>query len=174
MYTVKVHSSSSVDAERVYRDLAKRFRSDGRFSVDMIFLDSMTKGKRDGSRKPGFGIGLRKVRLTEAKPYCGQHPGECLVNPFAGPTKKKRMTLLEWDDWVEFNGLVNDVLDEHGIDADVWSNPQETKGTMWIRKGQQRRLRYDYDDDFSGSWSRTTGLPVRVWNEGTHDQFCVS
>lgn len=114
-------------------------------------------------------INLGKVRLKEAKPYCGQHPGEC----FLGATRRGRW--LEWDDWVEFHALVNDVLDELKIPADVTTRPMETvdcvrglKGLFWIRKGERRRLRYEWREDWTNAGLRG---PTRWWNPGTEDQF---
>ncbi len=72
----------------------------------------------------------------------------------------------KWDDWVEFNNVINDVLDKWEVDADVWSTPQETRGKMWIRKGTRRRIRYDWHERSTG-W----GQPLRIWNNGTDDQF---
>jgi hypothetical protein len=165
-YTIKVHDSE-LACERARVALYRRIESDGRFTADLVSIGGLYRGARKGSRKEGHAFVLRTVRLTEAKPYCGQHPGECLVNPLIGPTKKMKAKYLEWDDWVQLHALVNDVLDELDIDADVWSEPNDVKGKMWIRKGMRRRVRYDYEDDYSGGRM----LPLRVWNTGTDDQF---
>lgn len=108
---------------------------------------------------------LNRVRLSFPKEYCGNHPGECVVTFF--PQKKMKARYLEWDDWVIFHGLVNDVLDKLNVSADVWSKPQDAKGKFWMRKGSARRLKYDYSEQFDGRFGR----PIRVWNCGTSDQF---
>jgi hypothetical protein len=110
-------------------------------------------------------VTVRPVRLFEAKPYCGQHPGECLLD-----RKRPSSRLLEWDDWVEFHGLVNDVLDAAHIKADVWSNPAEPLSSgkkMWIRRDNKRRVRFDYDVDTRPGRM----FQDRIWNAGTPDQF---
>jgi len=164
-YTIKIHGD--VSSDYVSLALGERIKADGRFSCSFEGVgQSFYKGSKEGSRKPGFGFVIRRVRLSSKKPYCGNHPGNCLVHPIFGATKKKNMTLLEWDDWVAFHGIVNDVLDELELDADVWSKPLDVKGIMWIRKGHKRRIRYDYDEKDVGSWA-----PLREWNRGTQDQF---
>lgn len=113
-----------------------------------------------------YTILVKPVRLVKAKPYCGNHPGECQINPFLGPQKKKSMTLLEWDDWVKFHNLVNRCLNRFKANANVWSNPPDVRGKMWIRKGLKARVRYDWDEKPSAY-----GNPIRVWNTGSDDQF---
>jgi hypothetical protein len=170
-YTVKIHNQN-VSVGHVNLVLAERINNDGRFTCSFEGAGQLFyKGSKEGSRKPGCGFVIRNVRLSNKKPYCGNHPGECLIHPIFGTTKKKNMKLLEWDDWVAFHGIVNDVLDELGLDADVWTKPMDVKGYMWIRKGLNRRLRYDYDEKNVGSWA-----PLREWNRGTADQFtgCVN
>jgi hypothetical protein len=113
-------------------------------------------------------IVVKPVRLRESKLYCGQHPGSCIAEP------KRKSRCLEWDDWVEFHSLVNDVLDAKQIVADVWTNPPEslTHGKrMWVRQGLARRATYDWHDDPN---DRTGGIfrnVNRIWNHGTPDQF---
>jgi hypothetical protein len=77
------------------------------------------------------------------------------------------MTYLEWNDWVEFHSIVNGVLDEYHISANVWSNPQDVRGKMWIRKADLgARVRYDWEENLDRS-----GRVERIWNQGTPDQF---
>lgn len=151
MYTIKLETAAQ--AEQVKASLATAVAADGRFKVEI------DRGKSDRE------VALRKVRLAAKKPYCGQHPGECEVNPFRGVEKKKNGTWLEWDDWVAFHGLVNDVLDALAFPADVWSTPQETSGKMWIRRFGKRRVRYEWEDDYA------SGRRQQKWNLGTADQF---
>lgn len=170
-YTIKINSLDESICQDIKTSLEQAIKNDGRFTAQISFGGYQALGSREGSRKRGYTLILKRIRLTQKKPYCGQHPGECLVNPLVGPTKKINATYLEWDDWVAFHSVVNDVLDAGNIDADVWSLPLEIKGRMWIRKGLKRRISYDYTDDYDNSWSRSTGLPQRIWNEGTADQF---
>ena len=110
-------------------------------------------------------ITVRSVRLREGKPYCGQHPGECFLD-----RKKKKMRLLEWDDWVEFHDIINDVLDEAKVKADVWSVPGELLDhgkRMWVRRGNKRRVKYEYET----RPSELRDFTDRVWNSGSPDQF---
>jgi hypothetical protein len=118
----------------------------------------------------GYGVQtivLTNVRLREAKPYCGQHPGECAV----GATRKGRW--LEWEDWVAFHNLINDFLDAQGIVADAYTEPRERmdKGRrMYVRRMKEgRRLRYDWDDEYQAT--SFGGRRIQVWNHGTPDQF---
>lgn len=120
----------------------------------------------------GREIDLGKVRLTEKKPYCGQHPGECFVNPFGVERKRMTASYLEYDDWIAFHAVVNGALTRLGVSANVTTKPMETVrrvpglgGLYWIRKGTRHRVRYDYDEEWNGF------RPVRWWNPGTDDQF---
>lgn len=113
---------------------------------------------------------MKPVRLRAAKPYCGQHPGECVAGPFGFQRPKRTSRYLEWDDWVEFNNLINDVLDARGVEADTWSVPQEPldKGkNMYVRRRLLgRRLRYEWTEE-QGRFGR----PARIWNHGDDSQF---
>jgi len=143
-YTIQL---TTRDAGNLVTRLLGRMERDGRFRCDVGIMHSWK----------GCQITLRKVRLRKAKPYCGQHPGPCDAG---GP--KGNSTHLEWDDWIAFNNLVNDELDADYTIADVWSTPFDVKGRMWIRKGDRRRVLWDYEE-------RPGGL--RIWNVGTDDQF---
>lgn len=88
------------------------------------FSASMTE---EGNRT----IKISNVRLRQSKPYCGNHPNACEIG---GVDKKARF--LEGADWVEFNDLLNDVLDKMGVDANVSSV------SCVIRKGTMRRIHY--------------------------------
>jgi hypothetical protein len=161
-YTIKVHiDAQDTNAKYLMPMLTHRAELEG-FKIGNATLPtwSWQKGAKEGSRKPGFVIELRRVRLDVKKPYCGNHPGPCEAG---GP--KMKATYLEWDDWVRFHGIVNDCLDTLGFDADVWSTPQDCKGRFWMRKGRTRRVRYDYTETVR------FGRPLRLWNPGTDDQF---
>jgi len=108
----------------------------------------------------GESVVLKPVRLVAPKPYCGQHPGECLAG---GPKKKGRW--LEWDDWVAFHGVVNDALDAMHADADAWTNPAERLAQgkkMFVRKDNRRRVHFEWEEE----WDDRLSQGVRVWNPG--------
>jgi hypothetical protein len=111
--------------ETVYNALLKAFHH-SRFDVRQI--DFQPHGRHYAGR-----ITLREIRLREAKDYCGNHPGPCLLGR---PHRKYRY--LEGLDWVEFNDLVNDTLDHLQIAANVAST------AVVVRIGSQRRIRYTH------------------------------
>lgn len=145
MYTIRI--LSGISKILVRDELQKAIEQGGKFSA-LLVVSTVDEEIR-----------VQQVRLLEAKPYCGQHPGPCLLG---GPKRKSRF--LEWDDWVEFHSVVNGVLDSLKVRADVWSNPQDVRGKMWIRKGSRARVRFDYEES-------PTAFGVRIWNQGTDDQF---
>lgn len=71
------------------------------------------------------------VRLKSTKAYCGNHPGACQIGG-----KDRRHNYLEGADWVEFNDILNDVLDELGVDARVESS------VVRVRQGMERCVEY--------------------------------
>lgn len=142
-YTVRIAKGEPARFVKVLEALA-----DGAFAF-----------KATVSGKAGQDVILKPVRLVKAKPYCGQHPGECVVG---GP--KKKLKLLEWDDWVAFHGLVNDALDVLKFEADAWTNPPERleRGSkMFVRRNNRRRVRWDWEET-----ERNQYRAVRVWNPG--------
>jgi len=150
-YTIKPapHAAIGSLCECVFDALALAIRKDGRFTCDLTNCGKL--------------IEVRSVRLVTPKPYCGQHPGPCELNG-----RKKRTTrFLEWDDWVAFHNVVNDVLDKLHVSADVFTRPMETVGTMYMRKADWgRRTEYDYELGVN-NYGRT----IQKWNLGTRDQF---
>jgi hypothetical protein len=99
------------------------------------------------------GIKLSCIRLRNKKDYCGQHPGECLINPFERYPRKHPISIrLEGLDWVGFNDGLNDMLDRLNVSADVFSFNREagkiTKhgarrlSRFYIRRGRCRYLEY--------------------------------
>jgi hypothetical protein len=98
-------------------------------------------------------ITIHNVRLREAKHYCGNHPYPCPVSPF-GERPHRKGKWLEGADWVAFNDLVNDVLDDLGVSADVASS------VVRLRKGRERCVRYEgYSRGFGGAyeWVKDSG-----------------
>jgi hypothetical protein len=92
---------------------------DSRFTCDFEYKGSWLK--------------VYNVRLREKRPYCGNHPNECLID--RGPNR--RGTYLEGADWVEFNDRLNDVCDKMNISCSIYSDR-----VVWIRKGTKRRINY--------------------------------
>jgi hypothetical protein len=116
-------------------------------------------------------IKIGGVRLRESKHYCGNHPLPCPVRMF--PVKHKNTKLLEGADWVAFNDMLNDVLDNLGVSANVASSH------VIIRKGDQRCIGYGaqaagngIDNEWvrdSGQFAKTIGMkPFRsMYPNGT-------
>lgn len=93
-------------------------------------------------RQDRRGVHISCVRLKRAKPYCGQHPGPCL----AFGRRHIKATYLEGLDWVGWNNLINDALDRHAIEADVWSyNRESLEHRYFVRRGRQRRVSYPFE-----------------------------
>lgn len=152
-YTIQVLKGGAVKRDKVLAALTARLESSP-------FRATLTlEGEASIKVKP--------VRLRVKKPYCGNHPGECQLNPFTGKSPKKpNATYLEWEDWVAFHKVVNSVLNRLHTQADVWSTPADVRGKMWIRKGKAARVKWDWDEDYDNY-----GRVVRTWNQGTPDQF---
>jgi hypothetical protein len=159
-YTITLLDGGIAKQYQVLNYLAARMAKEG------IFRATLTPSV---DRHARCIIIVKPVRLIKAKPYCGNHPGECQINPFTGPQKKPRATYLEWEDWVKFHNLVNRVLNRFRANADVWSTPMDVKGKMWIRKGRKARVNWNWDESFD-----RYGRAIRIWNQGTPDQFEVA
>lgn len=85
-------------------------------------------------------VHLYEIRLKQAKDNCGQHPGPCILNS----KPHRRRTTLEGLDWVGWNDGLNDICDKRGWSVDIWSyNIESTEGRFFIRRGVERRVRYD-------------------------------
>lgn len=124
-------------------------------------------------------VRVDNVRLRRRKDYCGQHPNECVVNPFF-PKPHRSGRWLEGADFVGFNDGLNDLLDQLGVDADVWSFNREagkltpaglvTGGHRYfIRKGRCRRL--DYDSDWQDVPGAGTGGFFYWVLDGTFEDY---
>lgn len=170
MYTIQ-SLNPNVGPTKIMLALQVALTKDGRFKVGDMHADTSALSCKD-RKEAGVHVWrvptlyLTRVRLVKAKPYCGNHPGPCEINPFTGPTKKRNTVFLEWDDWVAFHTLVNKVLTRLKCSANVWTLLQDVQGRMWIRKGLQPRVKWDYIEQYN-----TYGLVRRVWNQGTDDQF---
>ena len=156
MYTIRLNSGTEISQGVVHMLLEDRLaKSPFRATL-----------KRTMDNKGNYCIFVKPVRLRKAKPYCGAHYGECIINSFLGPQKKKIATYLEFEDWVKFHKVVNAVLNKARVDADVWSIPLETRGKFWIRKGRKARKKFDVAETYDGS-----GRRIQTWNLGDDSQF---
>lgn len=162
MYTIQLQNGNEGKLICLRDAILARVQKDGRFRIGSVHMGVSGRGKLPT-------LYFQRIRLVNRKPYCGNHPGECFVNPYLGPQKKPNATYLEWDDWVAFHNLINGLLNQRHVSADVWTLPQDVSGKFWIRKGLIARRKYDYQDD----WSRGGFQPIRVWNTGTPDQFAA-
>jgi hypothetical protein len=98
-------------------------------------------------------ISIRTVRLTYKKDYCGNHPLPCPVRP--GPHRKHPVNcLLEGADWVAFNDMVNDVLDQLGVVCNCASSH------VIIRKAGARCVKYTahrLGNGIDNEWDKDSG-----------------
>jgi hypothetical protein len=168
MYTIQFLLGGEDKRNRVLAYLEARLAKDGRYrchlQADHVAASRADQHLGSGAKRIGSvpAILVQKVRLVKAKPYCGNHPGECPVSSKPKPVS----TRLEWEDWVKFHSIVNKVLNRFKALANVWTLPYDVKGRMWIRKGLQARVHYDWEEKLN----RFNQL-VREWNPGTDDQF---
>lgn len=165
MYTIQFLKGGTEKRDQVLDYLQARIAKDGRFRCVLERADCPTK--REDRRLIGSiyslpSILVHNVRLVKAKPYCGNHPGECPVSDKPKPVSHR----LEWEDWVAFHQIVNRALNRFKSNANVWSLPYDVRGRMWIRKGRMARLKYDWTEEFD-----SYGRAIRYWNPGTEDQF---
>lgn len=108
---------------------------ESRFAVSGIDLGWKNQG-RGKEKQTVFTLSIHRIRLKESKPYCGNHPGPCLLSATGVVHKNKKSVFLEGADWVAFNDMLNDILDEMDVEAYVASK------TVVIRKGRLRRINY--------------------------------
>lgn len=95
------------------------------------------------------------IRLLASKEYCGNHPEEC-----KGPERTERkMRFLEGADWVAFNDMVNDVLDDMCVSANVASS------ICAIRIGYERCVDYSSSPNYINQNSRWARY-------GRYEDFC--
>lgn len=87
---------------------------------------------------------ILSVRLRERKLYCGNHPKAC---ERTGGGKHRRLAFLEGADWVEFDDMINDLLDELNVDCNVNSRD------CVLRSAGRRRVCYTASNQFAnGTW----------------------
>ena len=92
-------------------------------------------------------VTMHRLRLKRLKPYCGNHPGPCALS---GHAPNKRGGYLEGADWVALHDMVNDLLDQLEISADV-----STSWGIWVRKGYRRRTKF---------WADALGTRNATWH----------
>lgn len=125
---MKISKISGADQGTII-DAVYRRLCDSRFTAEVT---------RDGFKN----IKVAQVRLREKKAYCGNHPKAC-ENAFG---RHAKAAYLEGADWVEFNDLLNDVLDELRVAAKVESR------VVNLRLGTQRRVKYDGNNFVGNAW----------------------
>jgi hypothetical protein len=172
-YSIKFTNPSMTDSQltQFRAELKAKLEADGRFKVPGEIREIRAQFGRGKARVSNWVLEMKYVRLNKAKEYCGQHPGECQIGPF-GAREKRKSSCLEWNDWIEFNALVNDVLDAFGQPAEVWSVPMELmdKGKkFFIRLDNKRRVEYDWHER-----AMSYGRVARVWDHGSPSQFQVT
>ena len=87
---------------------------------------------------------IKNIRLRESRKYCGNHPNACEIG--GGPSRKAKY--LEGADWVDFNDMINDILDALAVDANVGT------AVCKIRKNKSRRTYYgSYSHGFNWQWN---------------------
>ena len=99
-------------------------------------------------------ISIGKIRLRKSKPYCGNHPAECLLQGGREP-KHPKTCHLEGADWVAWNDMINDVLDERKVFANFWSMATSfnSKTAFRLRSGWHRRVKYPMAfNGFQNEW----------------------
>lgn len=105
-----------------------------------------------GSR---HGLSVYEVRLRRKKPYCGAHPGPCLVNPLF-ERKHRVYSYLEGLDWLGFFQMLNNLLDRLGASCEVFTYNREasSNGRYYLRRGRLRRVAYPYAYDRGNHWTQ--------------------
>lgn len=172
MYTVQFAEHETAVAFKTR--LEAKLPEDGRFTVRTVEVETETLGPiASKKRAPKVFVYLHTIRRAKRGDYCGQHPGPCAA---VVPRKITRGFWLEWDDWITFHSLVNDILDEMAPAACAWSVPNEgipmypgQGKKFWIRKDGKRRQRYDWDED--PTYHSFFGAVRRRWDMGSASQF---
>jgi len=142
MYHVRCKTQAHAE---LVRDLLRQRIAESRFVVDNICVI------RHG-RSP-WRVNIETIRLRRSKGYCGNHAGPCRVTG----GRHRKSTCLEGADWVAFNNMVNDVLDNIHHDGDAGSR------FVKVRLGKQRRI--DYSSFGHGDW-------IPVGEPGDYADYC--
>lgn len=138
MYHIRTTNNQDINLIELKNKLKQKVEEGGftaSFSVRAI-----------NGRKYCHEVQVATVRLKDSKPYCGNHAGPCKTDP-RFPRPHRNLKYLEGGDWVVFNDLVNDVLDELNISAKVDSS------NCVMRLGKKRRVHYGQGHTFEGAWN---------------------
>jgi hypothetical protein len=119
---MEIRNVQGASRAEVLSMITQRINRESRFVCEPEIIDDR-----------GRYIKIRMIRLKQNKPYCGNHPNACEFNVGG---KHRRGTWLEGLDWVEFNDLINDLLDEMNVSANVKT------AVCILRKGTKRRTYY--------------------------------
>lgn len=130
--------SKQTDPQQIVDILAKQYLPISRF-----FVLHLEVGLFRRAYAYGPSLKILSPRLRRKKFYCGQHAGPCQATFFA--KRHKLGSWLEGADWVGFNDMLNDALDAHSIEADIWSE-RESIGRLYVRQGRRRCRSYMADD----------------------------
>ena len=142
---MKVTCKSLTEASAV-TDALKRSMHLSRFKCeyDMANKSAMQRGN--------WYVTLSEVRLLESRPYCGNHPAEC-ERPHPHGHKLRKAAYLEGTDWVAFNDMVNDTLDNLGHEGNA------ATAICVIRTNGRRRTNYGMYRSFNqNQWEKTGHL----------------
>jgi hypothetical protein len=173
VYTVALLNPKT-NAYKLAYAMQDRIQKDGQFRVSRIEVGQV-KTSREERRTLGkvytcTALLLHNIRLTKMRPFCGSHPGECLINPFTGKEPDRpNSTLLEWADWVEFHKLINGVLSQRHTSANIWTIPRDRLDQgrrMWIRRGLLPRVKWEWEESYDHM-----GRREQVWDHGSPSQF---
>lgn len=103
-------------------------------------------------KRHGFVWRLKLIRLRQPKDYCGQHAFSCAVANPGRRQKHRHYSYLEGADWVAFNDMINDVLDDLNLSAEVWSNARNRDNGINVRHGYLRCVEYLASAEQGGDW----------------------
>jgi len=87
------------------------------------------------------------VRLKEAKPYCGNHAYPCAIANPGRSGRERNGSCLEGADWVAWNDMLNDLLDnfpggKYGFPQPRGLRCDAGSSLVTIRKGYGRCVKY--------------------------------
>lgn len=142
MYSIKLTSKPKQSLYTLLSQLQKQI-SKSRFTCQLSINSAIKRSRLSSSSFYYGSIQVSVVRLKEAKQYCGNHSGTCLLT---FETPKKKYKYLEGADWVEFNDMINDFLDKKKLSAIVESSE------VRVRLNDMRRTYYS--GDHRGVWHK--------------------
>lgn len=90
-------------------------------------------------------------------------PSVCPVRP-GGNFPHRKLNFLEGSDWISFNDLINDLLDNLRVSADVRSS------LVIIRKDERRCVKYDghkLGNNLDSEWNKIGEYENRIGKQTT-------